>query len=181
MIEPRDEAHLFLLELWVEHQRITNGTELKIWLPKVDKGFYFLNKEKQFQFVKPLEFKQADDYLSSLNIGPLTTRVGIIEFADNRMIQGDVRYPSNYKLNFDMFDVVEEYHKRFTEAIQRRCLELLIDAYNMARIQYYKDHNYDNMTSRARHVVMRYVHAIHHAIGWTFDDKSGIHANEKHK
>lgn len=179
MIQPRDEAHMFLLELWAEHAKLTTGTEFKVWHPNVEKEFFIHNPTKAFELDKPIQFKQLDDYISNLNIGTLTARVAIIDLADNRMVQGDVRYGAIKRQNLMAYDTIAEYHKRYELAMEHKSLELLIDAYNMARIQYFKDNQYDIACHRARTIIMRYAHAINFGIGWTFEDKTGTHAEKK--
>lgn len=64
----------------------------------------------------------------------------IIELADNRMHQGKFRYGPIQRQNLKNFDTANECIKRIQRYINggKENLELIVDALNMCRIEFYK-------------------------------------------
>ena len=102
--------------------------------------FNFFNPEK---LLKEGFLKQKPDKFSELDFlfGVNFYNNDIIILADNRMMMGDYRYGSILRQNLDNYDVYAEFFRRLKIAKNTKNLEYIVDAYNMLRIEYYKNKN----------------------------------------
>lgn len=157
----RDTAHHFLLECWAEHHYISNGYKPKVFQHPIPVNF-FKNGGKSFKDVKPLAFHTVDNFVEEwinyTHRNPLFAKIAteIVPLADNRMVMGDFRYGIITRQDLDNYDTNKEFNRRLHLAYENKSLEYLIDAYNMCRIQYFKDNNRETAFIRARQVAHMY-------------------------
>lgn len=139
-----------------------------------------------FKDVKPPEFLKVDNHWINNRIDDIATSGSQLLFllkmvvaADNRMMMEDYRYGSILRQNLDNYDVVKEFFRRLGVAKETKNLEYVIDAYNMLRIQYFKQKNWYFILDLIKHHLF-WVAQKAFLEKWplvSIDD--GIHAKEK--
>jgi hypothetical protein len=102
-----------------------------------------MTEELAFQNVKPKSFTYIDELVKSFDWHPEYQLYikELIEYADRRMIMGDLRYGPIYRPDLSKYDTSLEYYKRMDRYFKEGLLEYIIDAYNMIRIEYCKHKN----------------------------------------
>lgn len=173
-------------ELWAEHYKISTGVTIKPFKDRYKRGGF--KQSDSFVEQKPQVFKNYDqefwDYYRWNTIVHLSQVNQVIKWADARMAMGDFRYGPITRQNLDNYDVVSEFYRRINIARETRNLEYIVDAYNMLRIQSFKNSKVNTSEKvmiliRADHIFKK-VFVIACRDQWeliSIDD--GIHAKEK--
>lgn len=149
-------SHWFLLDLWADHNEYTQGFRPRLFEHPIPPNYFKYKDGKSFDITKPLFFKLADIILRSFRNNSFTKYPNnghtiadeIIQYADNRMKMGDLRYGPILRQSLGNYDVAKEFIVRMQLARENKSLEYLVDAYNMARIQYFIDHNKSKVKER---------------------------------
>lgn len=130
----------FLDDLWCSSTLFTSNERYNSPLEKY-MSTTKMTEEIAFQNVKPKLFTYIDDLVLSFDWHPEYQLYikELIGYADRRMIQGDVRYGPIIRQDLSQYDTSGEYHKRITRYYKEGLLEYIIDAYNMIRIEYFKN------------------------------------------
>lgn len=102
-----------------------NAWKWKCNLPEID-------YDKRDKLAPKSQISEFDDLPEEFN--------EILKAADNRMHQGKFRYGPIKRQNLSNYDTVKECIRRMQRYIDgdRQNLELVVDAFNMCRIEFYK-------------------------------------------
>jgi len=129
----------FYDELWQDLLQKHYGIKIRAYIPpQFNPVTPTLPLTAGFTYHKPKEFTQIDRLLATIHFGYDSTLLELIQYADNRMKQGDYRYGVLRNQDLHAYDLTKNYNRRIQKYKQTDNPEYLVDAYNMIRIGYYK-------------------------------------------